>query len=248
MRTILVDVGSWLGGAAPLLLSGLIGAAVGVLGLFGVQGWQLRVAKTQAKAAARLIYLEITYNLAWLQASAAAPATWPVRLASGEWERHGGQLVSVMRENEIALVASPYIQADAYRTFFEQSWYYMVRHRLSGDDVEWLRRLHTDFAEAEKALRPKVWTGPRLSALAAVRRVDGDPFARPPLGRRLERAVGTVPMGVLSWTAFGLLVLRAFLEVGDWLRKTLGQSGSARVDQRGRHGPLPVRPNAGRDE
>ncbi len=61
------SIGSWLNailtGPAANLLSGLIGAILGVLGLWLLQGQQSRVAAREAKSAARLIYIEIGYNI-----------------------------------------------------------------------------------------------------------------------------------------------------------------------------------------
>jgi len=208
-------VAAWFVSYAPFLLSGLVGAGVGVIGLFGVLGWQLKAQKNEAKAAARLIYLEIAYNIAMLRASVAAPPTLPMLIATSLWERHSDKLVAVMGEAEIGHVAFPYVQVDAYRVYFSQRWFYMAIHRLRGDDVDWLKKLHDAFKEAEIALRPRVWTGPRLAALGHTMGADGDPFAQRSLPQRLAAAVGQVPVEVLSSLVLILLVFRSALKLGE---------------------------------
>jgi hypothetical protein len=81
------------------LLIGVVGAAVGVVGLLAVQGWQLKVAKDQAKAASRLIYLEITYNVSVLEATARiGTGGVPLLVSSQLWQQHSDKLVNLLRE------------------------------------------------------------------------------------------------------------------------------------------------------
>ena len=77
-----------LSGPASNLVSGLIGAVLGVIGLFAIQGMQSRAARREAQSAARLIYLEIGYNVAAIQALASATTSIPLLVASGEWESY----------------------------------------------------------------------------------------------------------------------------------------------------------------
>ncbi len=102
-----------------LLLTGLLGAVVGaVIGaasLLGVQGWQLWSTRQNARAAARLIYLEIAYNLSILKAIGTTTTPLPLLVATTLWEQHSEKLVTVMHEREIAHVAFAYVQVESYR-------------------------------------------------------------------------------------------------------------------------------------
>src|SRR5579864_1991393 len=92
------------------LLTGFVGAVVGVVGLLAAQGWQLKVAKDAAKAASRLVYLEITYNVSVLEATAKiGTGGVPLLVSSQLWQQHSEKLVSVLAEDEVAKVAAPYV-------------------------------------------------------------------------------------------------------------------------------------------
>jgi hypothetical protein len=60
-----------------------------------------------------VIYLEIGYNVAAIQALATTATPIPLLVASGEWQRHSQKLAAVMPEQEIARIAFPYIQLSA---------------------------------------------------------------------------------------------------------------------------------------
>ena len=204
------------------LLIGVVGAAVGVVGLLAVQGWQLKVAKDQAKAASRLIYLEITYNVSVLEATARiGTGGVPLLVSSQLWQQHSDKLVNLLREDEVAKVAAPYVLLDGYRYYFTQHWLELAAGRARGTDVQLLKQLATSFQDAESTLRPKVWTGPRLTALGK------EMEARLPIEiqltpiSRVERFMRAIPVEVLMRIAVGTLVLRLALEVGDRVLKRL---------------------------
>jgi len=209
-------------GPASNLVSGLIGAIVGVVALFVVQGLQSRSARREAQSAARLIYLEIAYNIAAVQSYAAATTAVPLLVASGEWERHSQRLVAIMREEEIARVASPYIQLSAFRVVFAQKWYNMAVLRLKDGDLRVLKILFDAFRDAEAALRPSLWTGKRLEGLTAAGAPKGDPFKRRPLRGRLLLALTDVPVEFSSAVIVALLAtqlaLRVVASAERWLR------------------------------
>ncbi len=186
------SIGAFLSGPASNLLSGLIGAIVGVAGLFVIQGLQTRASRQEAQSAARLIYLEIGYNLAALRTMAAATTTFPFLIASGEWERHSGKLATVMPEEEIARVASPYFDS---------------------------------FEDAERALRPALWTGPRLEGLAGAMEVKGDPFAPRSLAMRSQLAMSEIPVEAWSFLAAVLGLIRAAPQIAKGVR-SLMRSGN----------------------
>jgi len=219
-------------GPASNLLSGLIGAIVGVVALFVVQGLQSRSARREAQSAARLIYLEISYNIAAVQSYAGATSAVPLLVASGEWERHSQRLVAILREEEIARVASPYIQLSAFRVVFAQTWYNMAVLRLKDGDLRVLRILFEAFRDAEAALRPALWTGKRLKGLAAGA-PKSDPFKPRPWKRRLLLALTDVPVefsaaliGVLFATQLGL---RGTESVEKWLGRIQASSPRNRL-------------------
>lgn len=211
-----------LNGPAANLLSGLIGAIVGVAGLFAIQGLQTKASNKEAKSAARLIYIEIGHNLAILETMATSTISLPLLVGSGEWDRHSGKLATVMPEPEIARVAAPYVQLNTYRVLFAQPWYYMAVTRLRGYDVEVLNKMADSFRDAETALRPLVWTGSRLAGLTQVMKAQGVPFRPRSIGRRLRIAVSDVPMGVLTLIAATLLGIRGLLWIMDTIRQWLG--------------------------
>jgi hypothetical protein len=169
-------------------LGAVVGAFLGALALLAVQGWQLWSAKQDAKAAARLIYLEIAYNLSVLKTLSTTSAPIPLLVATSLWDHHSEKLVKVMHEREIAHVAFAYVQVETHRWFFSQPWYYLAVNRIKGDDVALIGRLSSAFAEAEAALRPKVWTGSRLSALGDAMRVHAEAIPQPTFAHRLSAA------------------------------------------------------------
>ena len=221
---------SWLAplltGPASNLLSGLVGAIVGVVALFMVQGLQSRSARREAQSAARLIYLEIVYNIAALQSYAAATTAVPLLVASGEWERHSQRLVAIMREEEIARVASPYIQLSAFRVVFAQKWYNMAVLRLKDGDLRILKILLEAFRDAEAALRPAVWTGKRLEGLTAAGASKGDSFKPRPWRRRLLLALTDVPVEFSSAVIVVLLATQLALRAVASIERWLGELGT----------------------
>jgi hypothetical protein len=92
------------------LLIGVVGAAVGVVGLLAVQGWQLKVGKDQAKAASRLIYLEITYNVSVLEATARIGTGGVPQLVSSQlWQQHSGTPGPVSRVHRRPHQGPPFV-------------------------------------------------------------------------------------------------------------------------------------------
>jgi len=202
------------------LLGAVIGAAIGALALLLVQGWELWSTRRDAQAAARLIYLEIAYNLSILRTLGTTTTPIPLLVVDSLWRQHSGKLVTVMHEREIAHVAFAYVQVESYRWFFSQPWYYLAVNRLRGDDVMQIDRLSKAFVEAEAALRPKVWTGKRLTALGEAMRVHAEAITRPSLSLRAAAAFRQVPVPFLAAVALILFLLNQALEVWDALRKT----------------------------
>jgi len=100
-------------------------------------------------------------------------------------------------------------------------WLELAAGRARGTDVQLLKQLATSFQDAESTLRPKVWTGPRLTALGK------EMEARLPIEiqlnpiSRVERFIKAIPVEVLMRIAVGTLVLRLALEVGDRVLKRL---------------------------
>jgi len=202
------------------LLGAVIGAAIGALALLLVQGWELWSTRRDAQAAARLIYLEIAYNLSILRTLGTTTTPIPLLVVDSLWRQHSGKLVTVMHEREIAHVAFAYVQVESYRWFFSQPWYYLAVNRLRGDDVMQIDRLSKAFVEAEAALRPKVWTGKRLTALGEAMRVHAEAITRPSLSLRAAAAFRQVPVPFLAAVALILFLLNQALKVWDALRKT----------------------------
>ena len=222
-----------LNGPVSNLLSGLLGAMLGVVGLFAVQGLQSRATRREARAAARLIYLEIGYNVAAIQALATAATPIPLLVASGEWERHSQKLAAVMSEHETARIAFPYIQLNAYRLLFAQKWYFMAVTRLRDGDLKILKQMSLAFRDAEAALRPAVWTGPRLEALTTVAAASAaDPFAPRSLRRRLLLAVSDVPVEFSSAVVATLLLIQVLLRGGDSVERWIGRLAGINSQQR----------------
>jgi len=220
------DFGAWLGsllsGPASNLLSGLIGAIVGVAGLFLVQGLQSRAARREALSAARLIYIEITYNLAALQSLATATVSIPLLVSSGEWERHSEKLAAVIAEADIVRIALPYIQLNSDRILFAQKWYYMAVTRIRGLDVDVYKRIYAAFEDAEAALRPAVWTGPRLAGLTQTMASKTAAFAPRRIGQRVRVAMSDIPMEFLTLLFVVLLAVRTGIGATKALRSWFG--------------------------
>jgi len=144
----------------PVVLSGLAGALIGVLASGLLQGWQFRRASQDAKAAGRIIYLEITYNIVALdEGRRGRPPT--LRVTRAAWDAHSAQLAPLLGEVEIAAVAAPYLRLDTWNQLFGLPMASMIRPRLLGYDLQALEGLIERFRAAEKVLRPKIWSGPR---------------------------------------------------------------------------------------
>src|SRR5690242_8775546 len=96
-------------GEVATLLSGLGGAVVGAViaaaALLAAQGWQLASSQHDARAAARLVYLEIAYNLSVLRTLGQTTTPLPLLVTTSLWDRHSEKLVRVMDETKIAHVA-----------------------------------------------------------------------------------------------------------------------------------------------
>jgi hypothetical protein len=220
------DLGAWLGallsGPASNLLSGLIGAIVGVGGLFLIQGLQSQAARKEALSAARLIYIEITYNLAALQSLATATVSVPLLVSSGEWERHSQKLAAVIPEADIVRIALPYIQLNSDRIVFSQKWYYMAVSRMRGIDVDVYKRMYGAFEDAEAALRPAVWTGPHLAGLTQTMASKHAAFAPRRIGQRVRVALSDIPMEFLTLLFVVLLGVRTAIGAAKALRLWFG--------------------------
>lgn len=201
------------------LLGAVIGAVIGAIALIAAQGWQLWSSRRDAQAAARLIYLEIAYNLSILRTLGTNTTPIPLLVVDTLWKQHSGKLVTVMHEREIAHIAFAYVQVESYRWFFSQPWYYLAVNRLRGDDVMLIDRLSKAFVEAEAALRPKVWTGERLTALGEAMRVHTETISRQALSLRVAAAFRQVPVPFLAAVAVVLFVLNQGLKVWDSIRR-----------------------------
>ncbi len=219
-------LGSLLSGPASNLLSGLLGAIVGIAGLFLIQGLQSRAARREALSAARLIYIEITYNLAALQSLATATVSISLLVSSGEWERHSQKLAAVIPEADIVRIALPYIQLNSDRILFAQKWYYMAVSRLRGFDIDVYKRMYTAFEDAEAALRPAVWTGPRLAGLTQTMASKTAAFAPRRIGQRMRVAVSDIPMEFLTLLFVLLLAIRTAIGALKALRSWLGSKAA----------------------
>ena len=200
------------------LLGALIGALIGALALIAAQGWQLWSSRRDAQAAARLIYLEIAYNLSILRTVGTTTTPIPLLVVDSLWREHAGKLVTVMHEREIGHVAFAYVQLESHRWFFSQPWYYLAINRLRGDDVNMIDRLSKAFVEAEAALRPKVWTGERLTALSKAMRIHAETISRPSASARLAAAFRTVPVSFLFAAAVALFLFDQAVKVWRTLR------------------------------
>jgi hypothetical protein len=174
---------------APIVLSGLAGALIGVLASALLQGWQFRRASHDAKAAGRIIYLEITYNIVALdEGRRGRPPT--LRVTRAAWDAHSAQLASLLSEVEIAAVAAPYLRLDTWNQLFGLPTMSMIRPRLLGYDLRALEALIERFRAAEKVLRPKVWSGPRTRDVEAA-------LALPPSTQRaspIERGLNVIAL------------------------------------------------------
>ncbi len=92
-------------------------------------------------------------------------------------------------------------------------------NRLRGDDVILIDRLSKGFAEAEVALRPKVWTGERLAGLAEGMRVHAEAITRPSRTLRMAAAFRQVSVPFLAILALVLFVLTQALRAWDAIRR-----------------------------
>lgn len=201
------------------LIGAVIGAAIGAVALIAVQGWQLWSSRREARAAARLIYLEIAYNLSILRAIGTSTTPAPLLVVDLLWKEHSGKLVTVMHEREIGHVAFAYVQIESYRWFFSQPWYFLAVNRLRGDDVVLIDRLSKAFVEAEAALRPKVWTAERVTALREAMRVHAETISRPALSLRLAAAFRQVSVPFLAGVVILLLVIDLVIRAWDAIRR-----------------------------
>jgi hypothetical protein len=162
--------------------------------------------------------LEIAYNLSILRTLGTTTTPIPLLVVDSLWKQHSGRLVTVMHEREIGHVAFAYVQLESYRWFFSQPWYYLAVNRLRGDDVMLIDRLSKAFVEAEAALRPKVWTGERLTALGDAMRVHAEAISRPSLSLRFAAAFRQVPVPFLAAVALMLFGVNQALKVWDTIR------------------------------
>ena len=164
-----------------VLASGAIGALVGGGAAFLVARWQISKATNAAKGVARVVYLEIAQNIATLTAG---QQFQPARIVVTRkaWDAHFGDLASLLPEPDVARVAAPYLQLDAYLTVFAQGAIELAALRIRRQDREVIDRLTNAFRDAEKALRPHVWTGERAAAMQKA--IAGIP--EPPAPSRIQ--------------------------------------------------------------
>jgi hypothetical protein len=170
-----------------IITSGVVAAVVSSVASFLIIRWQQSKMADAAKGAARVVYLEVAQNIATLNASLQFR---PVRfiVTRKAWDAHFGDVAALLPEPEIARVAAPYLQLDAYGYVFQGDPVQLLALRLRGQDREAVGRLTDAFRDAEAALRPHVWTGPREAALEkAIARLP-----KAPVPSRLEVFLGAV--------------------------------------------------------
>lgn len=147
-----------------IITSGVIGAVVGGGVSFLIARWQLSQSTNAAEGVARIVYLEIAQNIATLSAG---QHFQPVRIivTRKAWDAHFGDLAALLSESEVARVAAPYLQLDAYGAMFAQGVIEAAAMRVRRQDREAIDRLTNAFRDAEAALRPHVWSGERVAAM-----------------------------------------------------------------------------------
>jgi hypothetical protein len=104
-----------------LLASGIDAAVVGailsaVLSLLFLL-WQMRRSVAAARAAARVIHLEIAFNINMLATGArSSPAQFMV--SHRAWDAKFPDVQGVLNEHEVVEVAAPYLQLDALESIY----------------------------------------------------------------------------------------------------------------------------------
>jgi hypothetical protein len=170
-----------------VILTGLAGAAVTVLAIGFLQGRETHRAKRAAKAAGRIIHLEITYNVTMLNEGRRLrpPQLYVTRAA---WDAHSAQLAPILSEVEIAAVAAPYLRHHTWQQAFAYPTKWQIRPRFLGWDVQALDLLAERFRAAEQILRRKVWSGPRAQDVEDALALP----ARPGRASLVERSLNAI--------------------------------------------------------
>jgi hypothetical protein len=198
-----------------IIASGVVGAVVGSIASFLIIRWQQSKAADAAKGAARVVYLEVAQNIATLNASLQFR---PVRfiVTRKAWDAHFGDLAALLPEPEIASVAAPYLQLDAYGYIFQGDPVQLLAMRLRSQDRDAVLRLTEAFRGAEATLRPRVWTGKRKAAL---KKAIGD-LPRAPVPGRLGGLLG----GLTSLPMWPFLVVIAALQAMSFIERMVNDS------------------------
>jgi hypothetical protein len=199
------------------IIAAVVGAAVSAAIGFLILIWQRRQSAASAKAAARVIYLEIALNINML--AAGSRGNPPQFLVSRRaWDARFADLLGLLKEYEIGAVAAPYVQLDAFEHVFRQGPDDLWQSRLVGDDQRLLRQLLDQFRVAESVLRPKVWSEKRAKALKdAISQVPiPEPSTR---AQRVKGFFGSLPLWRLIEILGFMLLMRVLLELRDAIRQ-----------------------------
>lgn len=140
------------------LLGGLGGAVVTAVVALAIWQFQARQQRKANKAAARLVWMEVTTNIAALNGgmSISPPLLF---IEDTAWRAHAAVVAHLLSGAELALVATPYTMLPATRIAFSGvDFQETIRVRLHGTDYQMLRTLKERFLEAEQALRSHVWS------------------------------------------------------------------------------------------
>ncbi len=186
------------------LLGGLGGAVVTAVVALAIWRLQARQQRRENKAAARLVWMEITSNIAALNAGMSIS---PPRLVVDEtaWRAHADSVANLLNGAALIRVVAAYATlASARLAFSEVDFQETIRARLHGTDYETLKTLKERFLEAEQSLRSHVWpsdVGERLAE--ALTSVGPHPS---PHGRRVRLMAVALTIGLervavaIGWT------------------------------------------------
>jgi hypothetical protein len=177
----------------------------------GWHRWQVWKKFSHSHKQARVLHVEIVYNLLLCHAGERVHPP-QLLLTRHEWLRptSSAVLAKVLNEREMILVAVPYIMIDSYERVFGKAWPELLLWRLKGDDVLTVRLLVGHFAEAELALRKKLYPKKIQESLAkalseqAVAAALGPAQTTVPFQTRLANAIYSIPPGwpLAAWFGF----------------------------------------------
>jgi hypothetical protein len=184
----------------------LAGPAVAGIVAYLLARWQLGRATSAARGSARILYLEIIYNLSMLNEGLKVGSNQPW-FNDQAWQAHQSAVATIMPEATMARVATPYLYMAALHKFFAQSDLELFLPRLKGDDLRLLEQLRGHFIEAEAALRGRVWSRKPRGRLTTQLARHEMKFTVPTQGNRLIGAIAGVATGRVLQTLVSLVVL-----------------------------------------